>query len=119
MRRECSDDAWLWDMLDSARAVVEMVRDLNFHEYRQDRRTRRAVEREVEIIGEAARKVSESFQQAHGEIPWRKIVAQRHVIAHEYGELQDEILWKVATTHVPALIPLLEPLVHVPPDDPA
>ena len=85
--------------------------------YAADRRTRRAVEREVEIIGEAARQVSDSFQEAHPEIPWRKIVAQRHKLAHEYGEIQDEILWRVATVHIPELTALLEPLLPpLPPD---
>ena len=73
------------------------------------------MKREVEIIGEAARNVSDALKQSSPHIPWRKIIAQRHIIAHEYAEIQDEILWKVATVHVPELIPLLEPLVQPPP----
>jgi len=117
MRRDERDPALLVDMLDSARAVVELVRGMTYVAYTRDRRTRRAVEREVEIIGEAARNVSEVFQESHPDIPWRKIVAQRHKLAHEYGEIQDEILWKVATVHVPELIPLLEPLIPPLPDE--
>jgi uncharacterized protein with HEPN domain len=42
-------------------------------------------------------------------------MAQRHRLAHEYGEIDDSLIWKVATLHVPALIPLLEALVSEPP----
>ena len=105
------DAALLLDMMDSARAIVEMVSGMGYSDYAGDRRTRRAIEREVEIIGEAARKVSEGLQDAHREIPWRKIVGQRHKLAHEYGEIEDEILWRVATVHVPELIDLLAPLI--------
>jgi uncharacterized protein with HEPN domain len=114
MPPEIKDQALLLDMLDSARAVSEMVAGMGLQTYAADRRTRRAVEREVEIIGEAARKVSEAFRDAHSQIPWRKIMGQRHKLAHEYGEIEDAILWRVATIHVPELIAMLEPLV--PPD---
>ena len=49
-----------------------------------------AVVRQIEIIGEAARNVSQLYRDAHPEIPWRKIIAQRHVLAHEYGEVKHE-----------------------------
>ena len=111
MQPEIRDQALLLDMLDSARAVVLMVSGITSTHYSEDRRTRRAVEREVEIIGEAAGKVSKSFREAHPEIPWRKIIGQRHILAHEYGEIEDEIIWRVATVHIPELIALLEPVV--------
>lgn len=117
MPHELEDASYLWDMLEAARSVVDMVAGMTFVQYQQDRKTRRAVEREVEIIGEAARKVSTLFQQLHPEIPWRKIIAQRHKLAHEYGEIQEEILWRVATVHVPELIGLLTPLASIPPDE--
>lgn len=104
-------------MLDSSGAVCDMVRGMSFHQYQQDRRTRRAIEREIEIIGEAARNISDAFKAAHPEIPWVKIMSQRHRIAHEYGEIQDEVLWRVATFHVPELIPQLERLMPEPPKE--
>lgn len=118
MQPDQSDIGFLWDMLESAESVCAMTRDLTFEQYRDDRKTRRAVEREVEIIGEAARKVSAPFRDLHPGIPWRKIIGQRHKLAHEYGEIQDEVIWRVATIHVPELIGLLRPLVPPPPDDP-
>lgn len=64
----------------------------------------------------AARAV-ETFQAAHADIPWRPIQAQRHVLAHDYGEIKHERVWRVATAHIPELIRQLEPLVPSPPDE--
>jgi uncharacterized protein with HEPN domain len=117
MPLEPTDAALLWDMLESAASIVDMVGGMTYEQYRQDRRTRRAVEREIEIIDEAARHVSLTLQRDHPGIPWRKIAAQRHRLAHEYAGIQDEIIWKVATVHVPELLALLRPLVPAPPTD--
>ncbi len=106
---------YLWDMHDSARAVQKFVMDVKFEEFLGDRKLQLAIERSVEIIGEAARRISEEFKQAHPEIPWNRIIAQRNVLAHEYGEIKQERMWLVATVHVPALIPQLEAVLPTPP----
>jgi uncharacterized protein with HEPN domain len=116
MPGEKEDAAYLWDMLDAARSVVEFAAGMRYAEYLGDRKTQVAVEREVEIIGEAARKVSREFQDAHGEIPWKKIVAQRHALAHEYGEIRQDIMWVVVTVHVPELIQAIERLIPPSPE---
>ncbi|MBI2479151.1 MAG: DUF86 domain-containing protein [Planctomycetia bacterium] len=109
------DRVYLWDMLTAARAVVDFTRGRSLAEYEADLLLRSAVERQIEIVGEAARRISKEFQEAHAEIPWRPIQAQRHVLAHDYGEIKHDRIWRVAETHVPELIVLLEPLVPAPP----
>lgn len=111
MQSDERDAGYLWDMLDSARNISDFVRGLSYQQYLQDKKLQLAVERAIEIIGEAARHVSEAFRQAHSEIPWQAIIAQRNVLAHEYGEILQELIWKVATTRVPELITLLEALI--------
>ncbi len=76
---------------------------------------RDAVERRVEIMGEAARGVSKSLQEAHPEIPWRKIMGTRHILAHEYGEVDQNIMWRIATQHIPEALDHLRKLVPPPP----
>lgn len=119
MPPEKDDLAYLWDMVDAAQAIQEFLEGKTFHHYVQDRMIRNAVERNLEIIGEAANRVSKGFQEKHPEIPWRRIIAQRHVIAHEYGEIRHELVWKVVTLHVPELIQNLRALLpSVPTDSP-
>ena len=111
-----ADAAWLMDMMTAARAVRSFVAGRTFERYLDDLMFRSAVERQVEIIGEAARGLSDAFKTAHSEIPWRSIMAQRHRLAHDYGEINDEIIWRVATVHVPVLITQIEPLLPPPPN---
>jgi len=105
------DVAYLWDMLEAARTARDFTAGATLEDYLGDRKLQLAVERVIEIIGEAARRVSESFRSDHPEIPWRAIIGQRHVLAHEYGEIKQERIWNVATERVSELIALLEPLV--------
>jgi uncharacterized protein with HEPN domain len=116
MLPEDHDAARLWDMLRYAREIVQTIAHIPFEAYLADKNLRLATERRIEIIGEAARQVSAAFQSAHGEIPWQTIVAQRHVLAHEYGQVKQEVVYRVATVHVPALISQLEPLIPPLPD---
>ena len=111
MHLDDKDAGYLWDMLDSAKTINNFVTDVSFSQYMQDRQLQLAVERALEIIGEAARRVSNVFQDEHSDIPWQNIIAQRNVLAHEYGEIKQELIWKVATARIPELIAALEPLV--------
>lgn len=115
MRREKRDVSYLWDMLDAGRHAVGFVQGKTFEDYRSDRMLRMAVERCVEIVGEAARRVTREFRDQHPEIPWQPITAQRHVLAHDYDDIQDELIWRVATVHLPKLVEQLRPLVPEPP----
>jgi uncharacterized protein with HEPN domain len=112
------DAAFLWDMLDATRSVRTLIAGMTFAQYAADRRTYRAVERELEIIGEAARNLSPSLREAHADVPWARIMAQRHVLAHEYGGIRQDLLWKVITESVPELITRLEKLLPPPPPAP-
>ncbi len=104
MPHDESDLAYLWDMLDAANDTRSFTEGVAFEEYAKDRLRQRAVERSIEIIGEACRNVSDDFQAAHPEIAWRPIKSQRHVLAHEYGEIDPAKIWRVATIHVLTLI---------------
>ena len=69
----------------------------------------------MEIIGEAANRISDSFQKKHSEIPWKSIIGQRNILIHEYGEIKDERIWAVVTKHIPELIQFLELLIPTSP----
>ncbi|HEV2296022.1 MAG TPA: DUF86 domain-containing protein [Tepidisphaeraceae bacterium] len=119
MPREHADASYLWDMLAAARAIADFVRGRTFADYAANLLLRSAVERQLEIIGEAAGRVSPAFRQRHPEIAWSKIIGQRHVLAHDYDEIQHDRIWAVVTLHVPKLIEQLHPLIPPPPASPS
>ena len=108
MQPESKDAAYLWDMLDAERAIQKFVLSRSFEDYGSDRMLRGAVERHLEIIGEAANRVSREFHAAHPEIPWQRIIGQRNVLTHEYGEIDGALIWRVVTARIPELISQLE-----------
>ncbi len=115
MPPDSRDAGYLLDMLQHARGVARAVAGKTLDDYAADEDLRLSVERRFEIIGEAANRVSPSLREAHPDIPWRKIIAQRNILIHGYAEIQDELLWRVATVNIPELITLLEPIVPTPP----
>ena len=95
MRPDVKDMSRLWDMLDAARTAIEFTKGQRFWDFLNDRKTRNAVERNLEIIGEAARCVSLEMREAYPDLPWRSMIGLRNVLAHEYGEICYEVLWTV------------------------
>jgi len=108
------DETLLLDMLQAARDAVEFVTNLDQAQFDASKLHQNAVIRSIEIIGEAAGKVSRDFQQAHLEIPWSAIVGMRHRLIHAYSDVDFGLVWDVARSRLPDLIAILEPLVPPP-----
>jgi len=104
MLPENRDLAYLWDMREAAREIVQFIHEMKWEKFENDKMVRYAVERQLLVIGEAANHISEGFRKEHPEIPWARIVAQRNVLAHEYGEILVERIWIAATQNVPELL---------------
>lgn len=115
MSPEDRDAAHLWDIIDAARDIISFTDGKSFHDFSNQKILRFAVERQLIVIGEAAKRLSEHFKALHPEIPWGMIIAQRNIIAHEYGEILVERIWHVAKEKLP---PLLEQLTGSLPDAP-
>jgi uncharacterized protein with HEPN domain len=115
MAIDIKDAARLNDIVKAGEAIAEFIRGRTEDEYNRDLLLRSAVERQVEIVGEACRAVSTPLKNAYPEIPWKKIVSTRHILAHDYGMIKNDILWRVAVVHVPALVAQVRPLLPPPP----
>lgn len=111
MQPEERDAAYLWDMLEATRDVLEFTRGVSLDEYNSNKMLQRAVERGFQILGEAARRVTESFKGDHPEIPWRSIVGHRNVIVHDYADLSPKRIWEVIEEDLPDLVKNLERLI--------
>jgi uncharacterized protein with HEPN domain len=108
------DDALLLDIVLAASDAQTFVRDLDRAAFEESRLHQNAVIRSLEIIGEAAGRLSDDFKNAHPAIPWRDIINMRHRLIHGYGDVRLDVVWDVVCHKLPALIETLKPLV--PPD---
>jgi len=119
MRPEERDPAYLWDMLEAARAIVEFAGDLSLDEFlaagKDAEITRLAIERKLEILGEAGRRVSPDFRNKHPKIPWKEIVGLRNIISHQYEKVNYAEIYGIVRRQIPDLIALLEPVIPHPP----
>jgi uncharacterized protein with HEPN domain len=106
------DIASLWDMVKSIEHVQEFTAMLTEAAYLESLLVQRAVERELEILGEAARRVSNEFQTAHPEVDWRNTIGLRNVIAHRYEQVDQEIIWRIVISVLPDLRMQIETLLE-------
>lgn len=109
------DIVYVGHMLDMAKKAVGKVHDLPRGAYDADENLRLALVHLVQVIGEAASKVSREFTRIHPEVPWENIVGMRHKLVHDYLGVDEDIVWQVVTADLPKLVLSLEPLV--PPSD--
>jgi len=116
MQQEQRDAALLWDMKQAASEIAQFVEGVSYEEFASNKVLRYAVERQILVIGEAAAHISSTFTDTHPDIPWSSIIAQRNILAHEYGDILVERIWRVASQHIPELIKSLDPLIPEPPE---
>lgn len=110
------DAVSLLDMLKAARKVVEYATGLDESSFIASSRDQDAILRQLTIVGEAAKRVSEVFRTSHPEVPWRRVAGFRDVVVHDYFKVDIEEVWRIVQGDVPALIAVIEPLV--PPENP-
>jgi uncharacterized protein with HEPN domain len=100
-----SDDRTrLLDILSACDEALEYVDGYSRETFLADRRTIRACERCLEIVGEAASKLSDSIQNNHPDVPWHRAKGMRNIIIHEYGYVQYDIIYETIAEHIPSLI---------------
>jgi uncharacterized protein with HEPN domain len=101
----------------AAKKVREFNRGASWEKFQSDQMLQAATQYALQIIGEAASKVSRGFQDAHPEIGWSKITGLRHRLVHDYPRIELPKIWTIVESQIAPLIAALEPLV--PPDQPA
>ena len=102
------DAAALHDMVQAIREIQQFSEGFSEGDFLATLWLQRAIERDIEILGEACRRVSKEFQALHPEVDWRNTVAMRNIIAHRYEQVDYEILWDVVQTVLPNLRHVLE-----------
>ncbi len=103
MQLDERDQGYLWDIKDACIDIIKFMQDISFSEFSQNKMRRFAVERQLLVIGEAAAHLSVSCRDVYNHIPWKLIIGLRNIIAHEYGEILEERIYRIAIADVPEL----------------
>lgn len=96
------DRVYLLHIRDAIDAVLSYTAD-GRQSFIADRKTQDAVVRNLEIIGEAAKRVSEPTRQGHGDVPWKRIAGMRDKMIHEYFGVNLNLVWEVVEGQLPSL----------------
>lgn len=104
--------AWLYDVLNSIKEIESYFKDQPklLENYKADTKTKRAVERDLEIIGEAVNRITKKDPTVVIENS-NKIVATRNYIIHGYDSISDEMVWSIIINHIPKLKKEVEKLL--------
>ena len=93
MTAKPSDLERLKHMIEAINRIFKFVEDIDYSEFSTNEMAQFATIKNFEIIGEAAYKLPKEFHEAHEEIEWRKIIAFRHILVHDYYKINPEIIW--------------------------
>lgn len=102
------DREYLLDILESARLACGYLRDKTEQEFLNDVQCQDSVIRRLEVIGEAARRISDEGRAALPELPWKAMIGMRNVMIHGYDDVDLTVVWNTVKDDLPALIEALE-----------
>ncbi|MCF0042461.1 HepT-like ribonuclease domain-containing protein [Dyadobacter fanqingshengii] len=91
------------DMLDSVETVLDYTSGMSFDNFMNDRKTRDAVIRNIQVLGEAANRVPKEVREQYPDIEWMRIIRSRHILVHDYAGIDFEIVWRIIEVHLPPL----------------
>jgi len=83
------------DILQAIDNIEADTAGVDFTRFAADRRVRQLVERNLEIISEASRRLPDAHKATEPDIPWREIAGIGNVLRHDYGEVRPDIIWRV------------------------
>jgi uncharacterized protein with HEPN domain len=110
MQRE--DRVRVLHMIEAAETAIEFISGRRRVDLDSDRMLLFALVRAIEVIGEAAGRISETAQIMAPDVPWPLIISMRNRLIHAYFDVDRDILWKTATTELPDLLPRLKSLIE-------
>jgi len=99
----------LRDIIERARLIDDALRNKSFEDFQASPHLRAAIERYIEIIGEAVKRIPDELK--NGRDDWRLAAKMRNILAHEYFAIVPKILWDTATENVPRLRRIVEELL--------
>ncbi|MGK7893247.1 MAG: DUF86 domain-containing protein [Xenococcus sp. (in: cyanobacteria)] len=99
-----TEEDLLKDILEGARRIILYTENMEYDAFLEDIKTQDAVIRNLEIIGEASKNLSEKFRKTHTEVPWKSISGMRDKLIHDYFGINVDIVWGVVTEDLDILV---------------
>jgi uncharacterized protein with HEPN domain len=98
-----SDLAYVDHILDCIRKINDFSKDLSLRDFRKSELVQDAIIRNIEIIGEASKKISKDTKQTYYKIPWKEIAGMRDKLIHDYIGVDVDVVWKTIKEDIPIL----------------
>ncbi len=99
-----NESLYLVDIQDACKKVLKFTKGMTYMDFVHDDLHFDAVLRNLEIIGEAVKNISEETRQKYPDVKWRKIAGFRDIVAHEYFGVNEETVWDIVANEIPALL---------------
>lgn len=102
------DKERLEDIMEAIRRIIGYTIGLTYEQFLEDTKTQDAVIRNLQVIGEATKKLSRTLSKMYPHLPWKQMAGMRDRIVHEYFGIKYDIVWTVAKQELPVLLPEIE-----------
>lgn len=99
------------DILDCIEKIDEFIGSMDFEKFTEDDKTKSAVVRKLEIIGEATKNIPKQIRQKYRELPWADMAGMRDKIAHFYFGIDYTIVWEVIKERLPEIKPIIQKIL--------
>ncbi len=109
-KRELGD--YIQDILEALGEVEDFTTGMQFDDFVKDKKTINAVVRSLEVIGEATKRIPDSFREKYSKIPWKRMAGMRDKLIHEYFGIDLEIVWEVINSDLPPIKPLIQKVLE-------
>ena len=101
----------LFHIRDEIDGMASALQNVTFADYQESYTLRRAAERAVQIVSEAAKALPPEMLARHSEAPWNAIIGIGNILRHEYQRVDDRRLWEIVTVHLPELRPVIMAMI--------
>ena len=105
------DKAYLLDILEAAKIILEYVKNKSKDQFCKDLQCQDAVIHRLSIIGEAAKRVSREKQNSLSNLPWKEMIGMRNFLIHSYDHVDLDIVWDTIQSNLPSLVENLKKIL--------
>jgi len=110
LKRESLD--YIEDVIDALSKIQQFTQGMEYNDFIKDDKTIFAVVRALEVIGEAAKRISRSVKNRYPQIPWKDAAGMRDKLIHEYFGINLKVVWDTIKQDIPALKPLMQKVLE-------